>query len=79
MKSETIKIESNHVLPAIASFFVIGSGQLIKGDFVKALAMFFGAVLLWVMMWVGGFVSIIAFIGTIALWLWNISDAYRVR
>ena len=59
-------------IAAILSAFFPGLGQLIKGDFIKA-------ILIWV---IGGVISYLLFwtyIIPFGFWLWNVYDAYNSK
>ncbi len=61
---------TKHGIPALLSVFLPGLGQLIKGQFVKAL-------LIWI---IGGGLSILffwTFIVPFIFWAWNVYDAYN--
>ena len=61
-----------HGIPALISFFIPGLGQLIKGHFIKG-----------IMIWIFGGLAAI-FLGwtvivPVAIWVWNIYDAYNAN
>jgi len=59
-----------HGIPALISFFIPGLGQLIKGQFLKA-------ILIWI---VGGVIAVLlfwTFIVPFLIWAWNVYDAYN--
>lgn len=64
--------KKTHSFPALVSFFIPGLGQLFKGHILKAL-------FIWI---VGGFLSVFFFwtiIVPLAIWLWNVYDAYNAN
>jgi len=61
-------------MPALLSFFLPGLGQLVKGQVGKAILIFIGGIIFFLL----AFVYIgIPFL--IVLWLWQIYDAYNSR
>ncbi len=89
-KSETIKKETKpvsntkHGVPALLSFFVPGLGQLIKGHFLKAIAIWGSGILIAFLFFgslYSGQVGLSNFIYLIpfAVWLWNVYDAYNAN
>ena len=61
-----------HGMPALLSFFIPGLGQIVRGDVGKGIAIF----VVWCMTVAASFVLIgIPFM--IALWVWQIYDAYN--
>ena len=62
--------EQKHGIPALISFFIPGLGQIIKGQILKG-------ILIWV---IGGILTVFLFwtiIVPVAIWLWNVYDAYN--
>ncbi len=75
--------DQKHGVPALMSFFIIGLGQAVKGQWGKALGFFFGFVLLFmffsvslVTMNMSG-VTFLIIISMIITWVYNIYDAYN--
>lgn len=61
-----------HGVPALFSFFIPGLGQLVKGDFAKALG-------IWIALIISAFMSIVGIgllIGLV-IWVAQIYDAYN--
>ena len=76
-------MKNQHGIPALFSFFVPGLGQLIKGDWDKALGVWFAYFMAFVSLIiiakipelaVFGFFSLLAFP---IIWVWNLHDAYN--
>lgn len=59
-----------HDMPALVSFFLPGVGQLIKGHILKG-------ILIWVIGGLVGFFLWWTWIAPVAVWVWNIYDAYN--
>lgn len=59
-------------VPALLSFFIPGLGQIIKGEFFKAIGIWIAFAICWLLQ----FVLIGYLLGTI-LWVWQIYDAYN--
>ena len=62
--------KQKHGIPALISFFIPGFGQIIKGQILKG-------ILIWV---IGGILTVFFFwtiIVPVAIWLWNVYDAYN--
>jgi len=62
--------DQKHSLPALVSFFIPGLGQIIKGQILKG-------ILIWI---IGGILTVFLFwtiIVPVAIWLWNVYDAYN--
>lgn len=82
-KKETKPVNNNkHGVPALLSFFVPGLGQLIKGQFIKAIAIWGSGLFIWFAFFdsiLSGQVglSILIYIIPFAVWLWNVYDAYN--
>ncbi len=61
-----------HGVPALFSFFIPGLGQLVKGDFVKAIG-------IWIALLISTFFSVVG-IGVLmglVIWIAQIYDAYN--
>lgn len=59
-----------HGIPALFSFFIPGLGQIIKGQIIKG-------ILIWA---IGGVLSFFLWwtvIVPLAVWVWNVYDAYN--
>lgn len=90
VKVETIKKEvqpvntTKHGIPALLSFFIPGLGQLIKGHFIKAIAIWGSGILIWFLFF-GALLSgqaglsVILYVIPFAVWLWNVYDAYNAN
>jgi hypothetical protein len=71
-----------HGIPALFSCFMVGLGQLIKGEFWNGFSFFcaywlciiFGITLL---IQVHPFLALICFLASIIIWIINIQDAYN--
>jgi hypothetical protein len=67
---------------AFLSFFIPGVGQMVKGDVGKGIGILFFIIGGWflffeyILVMHTIFLSIIVFLALIALWVWNIYDAY---
>ena len=61
-----------HGVPALLSFFVPGLGQIIKGEIFKAIGIWVGLLIGWLLTFV-----LIGFILVPLIWLWQIYDAYN--
>lgn len=74
----TVVVERSNTLPALASFFVPGLGQLIQGRLLPALAFFAVATLFWVFSLAGlvGALAALCFAGP-AVHIWAAIDAAR--
>lgn len=59
-------------VPALLSFFVPGLGQIVKGQVVKAVAIWLALGISWLLQFV-----LIGFILLPLIWLWQIYDAYN--
>ncbi|RTQ50724.1 hypothetical protein EJV47_08825 [Hymenobacter gummosus] len=59
-----------HGVPALLSAFIPGLGQLIKGQILKA-------VFIWIASGVVGFLLWWTIVVPLALWAWNVYDAYN--
>jgi len=84
---ESENSNTKHGVPALFSFFILGLGQFVKGQFLKAIVLW----LIYISVLVIGFWIYIGNdiprnkllecsflgIGIIILWLWNIYDAYN--
>jgi TM2 domain-containing membrane protein YozV len=68
----TCHCKKTHGVPALFSFFIPGLGQLVKGDFSKALG-------IWIALAISLFMSVIG-IGLLmgaVIWIAQIYDAYN--
>ncbi|OON67415.1 hypothetical protein [Hymenobacter sp. CRA2] len=63
-------MKTTHGVPALLSAFIPGLGQLIKGQILKA-------VFIWVMSGIVGFLLWWTVVVPLALWAWNVYDAYN--
>ncbi len=68
----TMTEKKTYGIPALLSFFVPGLGQIIKGEFFKALGIWAALAISWVLSFV-----IIGLITGPIIWLWQIYDAYN--
>lgn len=61
-----------HGVPALFSFFVPGLGQLVKGDFLKAIG-------IWLAFMVTGAMHLFGtgFLIWAIIWIWQLYDAYN--
>ncbi len=64
--------DQKHGVPALLSFFIPGLGQIIKGEIFKAIGIWIGLAISWLL----SFVLIGIITGPI-IWLWQIYDAYN--
>lgn len=62
----------NPAISLLASFFVPGLGSLLNGDVAKAIAIFVGYVISWMLT-----VVLIGFVGLFGFWIWGMVDAYQ--
>lgn len=63
-------MKTTHGVPAILSAIIPGLGQLIKGQILKA-------VFIWILSGVVGFLLWWTVIAPLAVWAWNVYDAYN--
>ncbi len=63
---------NTHGVPALLSFFIPGLGQLIKGEIFKAIGIWVGLVIAFIL----SFIIIGTVLGFI-IWVWQIYDAYN--
>jgi TM2 domain-containing membrane protein YozV len=59
-------------VPALLSFFIPGLGQIIKGEFFKAIGIWTVLVICWFLQFI-----IIGYLLGIIVWVWQIYDAYN--
>jgi TM2 domain-containing membrane protein YozV len=57
-------------VPALLSFFIPGLGQLVKGQIGKA-------ILIWIVGGILTFFLVWTVIVPLAIWIWNVYDAYN--
>lgn len=62
----------NPGIALVASFFIVGLGQLINGQVGKGIAFFVSAIVSAFLMFL-----IIGFVTTPILWIWSMADAYQ--
>ena len=81
---EDVKIDNNtkHGVPTLLSFFIPGLGQLIKGHFLKAFAIWGSGILIWFAFFGSLFsgqlgLSFFIYLIPFAVWVWNLYDAYN--
>lgn len=77
-KTEEAK-SGKHVFPAMASFFIPGSGQMINGETKKGLKQLAANVGLIMLSRTKGILALPAFIGAFALNVYSAVDAYRSK
>ncbi|PIN84775.1 MAG: hypothetical protein COV47_05675 [Candidatus Diapherotrites archaeon CG11_big_fil_rev_8_21_14_0_20_37_9] len=63
-----------NAIAVIASFFVSGLGQAIKGHFKRAIAFFVAEAISFVLLFV-----LIGFITLPIVWIWGMYDAYKLE
>lgn len=71
-KNSANKKEEKHGFPALLSLFLPGVGQLIKGHFITAIAIWVIGTLVAYFLW---WTYIIPF----GIWVWNVYDAYNTN
>ena len=77
------KVEHKHGVPAIFSFFIIGSGQIVKGHVNKGLVFLIGIPVFCVFLLVIGsilvnpFMWLFSFLLAFGGWIYNVYDAYN--
>jgi TM2 domain-containing membrane protein YozV len=64
--------KQTHTLPAVVSLVIPGLGQMIKGHFLKGIA-------IWVSGGLVGFFLGWTVIAPLLLWVWNVYDAYTAN
>lgn len=66
--------QEKYGFPALFSVFIPGLGQILKQEFGKGIAIFFGMIVSFVLMFV-----LIGLITTPVLYIWQIYDAYNEK
>lgn len=64
--------KKTHGVPALISFFIPGLGQLIKGEFFKAIGIWVVLAFCWLLQFI-----LIGYLLGFIVWIWQIYDAYN--
>ena len=73
--------DQKHGVPALMSFFIVGLGQAVKGEWGKAIGLFIGFIFLFFLcmsfIFIKPGLGFMLFIGLGIMWIYNVYDAYN--